>query len=118
MPTSWIEFDDRIEKYQPDEERMIDETVASMGRVNRKVFDEHRHAFRDAHAKSHGVLKGALAVYRDLPEGLAQGIFQPGREYAVVARLSSAPGNLHPDKTPSLKGFAIKVMGVEQDLTQ
>jgi hypothetical protein len=55
--------------------------VASMGRVNRKIFDKHRHAVRDARAKSHGVLKGELEVYPDLPLHLCQEIFAMPKRY-------------------------------------
>jgi hypothetical protein len=113
MASDWVPFHAGVEVEQPDERAMIEEIVASMARVNRRVFDQHRHALRDAHAKSHGVLKGTLAVDPDLPEDLAQGIFQPGREYGVVARLSSAPGDIHADHIRSLKGLALKVIGVE-----
>jgi catalase len=113
MASSWIEYQDGIETLQPDEGAMIDEIVASMGRLHGRVFDKHRHAVRDAHAKVHGVLKGTLSVHTDLPETLEQGIFRRGREYPVFARLSSAPGDIHPDEVRSLKGFAVKVFGVE-----
>jgi len=113
MTTPWIGYHEGIEIEQPGEKEMIEEIVASMGRLNRKVFDEHRHALRDAHAKSHGILTGTLSIYSDLSESLAQGIFQPGREYPIVARLSSAPGDIHSDEVRSLKGIAIKVIGVE-----
>lgn len=109
----WIEYHERLETEQPGEAAMIDEIVASMGRLQRQVFDQHRHALRDAHAKVHGVLKGRLVVDDSLPAELAQGIFQPGREYPVVARLSSSPGEIHPDEIRSLKGLALKVIGVE-----
>lgn len=113
MANSWIEYHDGIETLQPDEGMLIEEIVASMGRQHGKVFDRHRHAVRDAHAKVHGVLKGTLSVPADLPETLEQGIFQRGREYAVFARLSSAPGDIHPDSVRSLKGLALKVFGVD-----
>lgn len=113
MANSWIEYHDGIETLQPDEGLLIEEIVASMGRQHGKVFDRHRHAMRDAHAKVHGVLKGTLSVLADLPETLEQGIFQRGREYAVFARLSSAPGDIHPDSVRSLKGLALKVFGVD-----
>jgi len=113
MPAEWIEYDESLEVEQPGEKEMIEEIVASMGRVNRRVFDRHRHAIRDAHAKSHGVLTGVLDVSRDIPEHLAQGIFQPGRSYPVVARLSSAHGDIHSDEIRALKGMAVKVIGVE-----
>ena len=47
-----------VEQAVTSAEETIDKIVASMGRVNRKTFEKHRHATRDAHAKSHGVLKG------------------------------------------------------------
>lgn len=110
---SYVPYDDSVEVKQPNEDGIIDQVVASMSRVNRKVFDKHRHATRDAHAKSHGVLKGTLSVYGDLPEAYRQGLFKSAREYPVIVRLSSAPGDLHDDKIRSPKGMAIKVIGVE-----
>lgn len=109
----WIEYQPGLEVELPEERAMIEEIVDIMGRINRQVFDKHRHALRDAHAKSHGILKGTLSVYPDLPAFLCQGIFQPGRGYPVVARLSSAPGDIHPDDVRSLKGLAVKVIGVD-----
>ena len=102
MSNPWIEYHDGLEVQQPNEKEMVEEIVASMGRLNRQVFDKHRHALRDAHAKSHGVLTGILSVYSDIPDALAQGIFQRGRDYPVVARLSSAPGDIHSDEIRSL----------------
>ena len=54
---------------------MIQEIVEQMAETNCKVFDKHRHAVRDAHAKSHGFLKGILKVPENLPEHLRQGLF-------------------------------------------
>lgn len=118
MSGQWVKYTEGVEQEQPHEQAQIAAIVASMGRVNELVFDKHRHALRDAHAKSHGILKGELTVRTDLPEELAQGIFVPGRVYEVVARLSSAPGDIHPDSVRSLKGMALKVMGVDGAGTQ
>jgi hypothetical protein len=109
----YLKYADSIEQAQPDEARLIDEIVASMGKLNLTVFERHRHATRDAHAKSHGILKGELVIDPGLPAHLAQGLFaKPGR-YDVIIRLSSAPGDIHSDKLPTLRGMAIKVLGVE-----
>ena len=83
-----------------------------MDRVNRKIFDKHRHALRDAHAKSHGIFKGELEVYPDMPQHLRQGIFAMPNRYPVIVRLSTAPGDLQSDRIPALYGMAIKVLGV------
>ncbi len=72
----------------------------------------HRHAIRQAHAKSHGIVKGVLTVYGNLPEHLRQGLFaQPG-SYPIIVRFSTAPGDIHSDRVPSSCGMAIKVLGV------
>jgi hypothetical protein len=113
LPTSYIRYADGVEETQPDEKRLIDETVESMARLNRFMFEKHRHAIRDAHAKSHGVLRGELHVYSNLPEHLAQGVFKQARTYPVMIRLSSAPGAIGSDKQSTFKGMAIKVIGVE-----
>ena len=118
MMQHWIQYEDGIEVEQPNEAAQIAAIVASMGRVGGAVFDQHRHGLRNAHAKSHGILTGVLTVRPDLPQELTQGIFKAGRQYEVVARLSSAPGNMHADGERTIKGFALKVMGVDGAGTQ
>jgi hypothetical protein len=109
----YINYSDAIEVLQKDESKLIDNVVASMARMNRIAFDKHRHASRDAHAKSHGVLVGTLTVYDDLAPHLRQGMFRQPGAYAILVRFSSAPGDINSDKIPSPKGMAIKVIGVE-----
>ncbi|WP_324680424.1 catalase family protein [Hymenobacter sp. GOD-10R] len=113
LPTTYVRYADGVEEPQPNEEQLTDETVASMGRLNRFMFEKHRHAIRDAHAKSHGVLRGELHLYPHLPEHLAQGLFAQVRTYPVIIRLSSAPGAIGSDKQSTFKGMAVKILGVE-----
>jgi len=108
----YLRYHDGLEQQLENEDQVIDAIVASMMRVNERVFDKHRHAQRDAHAKSHGVLVGHVTVYGDLPEYLAQGVFARPAQYPVVVRLSTAPGDLHSDKVPMPRGMAIKMLGV------
>ena len=109
----YVRYSDDVEVKQPDEERLIDETIASFERMRRKVFDKHRHAMRGAHAKGHGALKGELTIYNNLPVHLAQGLFSEPRIYPVIIRFSTAPGDIMPDGVSSFRGMAIKVIGVE-----
>ncbi len=110
-----LPYDDTVEQIQEDEARLTQEIVARMAAAQARNAERHRHAHRDAHAKSHAILKGTLAVHANLPPELAQGLFSQPREYEVVARLSSAPGDIHSDEAPAPRGFAIKVMGVQGD---
>jgi hypothetical protein len=110
---NYVRYADGVEETQPNEEQLTNETVQSMGRLNRFMFEKHRHAIRDAHAKSHGILRGELHIYPNLPEQLAQGLFREARTYPVIIRLSSAPGAIGSDKQSTFKGMAVKVIGVE-----
>jgi hypothetical protein len=101
-----------IETIGENEALLTQEIVEQMGATARCVYERHRHALRDAHAKSNGILKGELVVHANLPPELAQGIFAEARTYPVVARLSSAPGDIHSDKIPAPRGFAVKVLDV------
>jgi hypothetical protein len=113
MNTPYVPYSDEVEHIQPNEEALVAETVASMGRVNQRVYAKHRHGLRDAHAKSHGIVKGELHVQSDLPDYLRQGLFAQARSYPVIIRFSSAPGDLLSDRIPTHRGMAIKVIGVE-----
>lgn len=108
---NYLRYSDDLEVIQPDEEKHARETVESMARMNEKSFQACRHATRDAHAKSHAVFKGEIEIY-DLPAHLRQGLFAKPAKYPVVIRLSSAPGEVYPDKMSNIRGFAIKIIGV------
>ena len=108
-----VRYAPEIEVPVENEAELIDEIAAMMAEANMEEFERHRHAVRDAHAKSHGVLVGRLTIRDDLPAHLAQGIFARPGTHDVVVRLSSAPGGVRPDSIPQPRGFALKVMGVE-----
>lgn len=112
MAETYIPYSTSVEVLGEDEERLTAEILEIMASTNRKAFERHRHAVRDAHAKSHGFLKGELVV-PELPEHLRQGLFARPATYSVVIRLSSAPGDIHSDTIPAPRGMAIKVIGVE-----
>lgn len=110
---NYVKYSDEIEVKQPGEDEDSRAVVESMARVNKIMFERYRHAVRDAHAKNHGILRGELEVYDNLPEHLAQGLFKEPRKYPVIIRFSTAPGMIEPDKKSSQRGLAIKIIGVE-----
>ena len=113
LPERYIRYSNDVEVKQPDEDRLIRETLDSVARMGQKVFDKHRHAMRGAHAKGHGGLKAELKIYDNLPEPLAQGLFREPRTYPVMIRFSTAPGDIMPDGMSAFRGLAMKVIGVE-----
>jgi catalase len=66
-------------------------------RNNQWACKKYRHAIRDAHAKSHGVLRGELTVSPGLPDHLRQGFFAKPATYPVVARFSTTAGAIRSD---------------------
>jgi hypothetical protein len=68
---------------------------------------------RDAHAKHHGCVKGTFEVNANLPQEARFGVFQPGKSYPVWARFSNAVPRPVSDRIPDVRGFALKLMGVE-----
>jgi hypothetical protein len=110
---AYVRYDASVEVRQPHEDETVQEILASFARLGRLTFDKHRHAVRHAHAKSHGILKGQLVVYDQLPDALAQGMFRMPSEYPVIVRFSTAPGDILPDGVASFRGMAVKVIGVE-----
>jgi hypothetical protein len=48
-PASYVRYADGVEEIQPNEEQLGDETVASMARVARLMFEKNRQARRAAH---------------------------------------------------------------------
>lgn len=109
----YIPYSDSIEVTQPDEQEISQKIVDSMARVNRLMYEKYRHAIRDAHAKSHAILKGELQVYENLSEHLAQGLFAKAKSYPVIVRFSTAQGSIVPDKMSAFRGMAIKIIDVE-----
>ena len=112
LADTYVRYAPDVEVRDPNEDALTAEILDIMAATNRRAFDRHRHAVRDAHAKSHGILKGELVV-PDLPEHLRQGLFSRPATYPVVIRLSSAPGDIHSDTIPAPRGMAIKVIGVD-----
>lgn len=79
---------------------------ASFARGRAASYEKHRCAVRDAHAKSHGILKGEVQICDDLPEELKQGLFKEAKTYPVVIRYSTSPGDILPDGVAALGGMA------------
>jgi hypothetical protein len=110
---TFVRYRDDLEQPRPDEPEVIAKIVAALHKNNERAYKKFKHGLRDAHAKSHAILRGELTVYPDLPPSLAQGLFAEPRTYPVIARLSTTSGVLRSDKVRGVRGLAIKVLGVQ-----
>lgn len=110
---TYVPYADGVEVRQPNEDEDARAVAESMARVNAIMCERYRHGIRDAHAKSHGILRGDLEIYGDLPAHLAQGLFATPRSYPVIIRFSTAQGMIEPDSKSVLRGMALKIIGVD-----
>lgn len=67
---------------------------------------------RDAHPKALGLLKAEFKVLDNLPAELQTDVFQAGKTYNSLIRVSNASGSIASDTEKDFRGFAIKLIGV------
>jgi hypothetical protein len=70
---------------------------------------------RALHRKQLTAAQGQLEVLGDLPEFARHGLFAGKATYDVWVRLSNGGLDRAPDRTPDIRGFAIRVLGVQGD---
>ncbi|MBE7170778.1 MAG: catalase family protein [Williamsia sp.] len=113
MVPKWVLYSPGVETRLDNEQQIIDDIIASMGRIMAKTREKYGHNVRSSHAKSHGLAVGELTVMDNLPAELAQGLFAKGGVYPVIARLANVPGEVLPDAVNTQRGFSFKILGVE-----
>jgi hypothetical protein len=109
---TYVRYNQDLERRSPDEDELIGKIVRVLHWNNKFALRKYKHAIRDAHAKSHGILSGELTVYKDLDPHLRQGLFATPATYPVIARLSSTSGAIRSDQLRGVRGLGIKVLGV------
>lgn len=111
-PHAFVPYAESVEVKKPDEDKVFDEIAATMRSISALFNDRARNAYRAVHAKSHGLLKGEMHVFGNLPEPYRQGLFSASASYGVILRFSTNPGDILPDSISTPRGLAVKVIGV------
>lgn len=70
---------------------------------------------RTLHRKQLAAAQGTLEVLDGLPEFARHGLFAQPRDYEVWVRLSNGGLDRAADRTPDIRGFALRVFGVQGD---
>lgn len=113
--TQPVRFSPDVEMPEPDEAETSMAINRSLHSIIETTSEHYGHAVRSVHAKSHGLLRGELEVFGDLPPELAQGFAaSPGR-HPVIMRISTNAGDLLPDSISLPRGLAIKILDVAGD---
>lgn len=113
MPKSPVPFSHALETIAPDEAETHAELTRTLMGILRTVNDDHGHAYRSVHAKSHALLEATFEVMDGLPAELAQGLFATPKSYDAVVRISTNAGDPLPDTISLPRGMAVKVIGVD-----
>jgi hypothetical protein len=114
-----VRFTPDVERIAPDEVETFERIAEVMRNAGAVARERDNNVARASHAKAHALVTGALEVLPGLPPELAQGVFQPGRRYEAVARLSHVPAEILDDRGPSTpRSLALKLFGLEGGATQ
>ena len=113
MPVQPILYSPALESEAPDEAATHAELSETLLGIVRTTNEDHGHAYRSVHAKSHAMLEATFEVVEGLPAELAQGLFAKPGSYPAVLRVSTNAGDPLPDSISLPRGLAIKVIGVD-----
>lgn len=113
MTSQPIAFSPALETREDGEDETSLGLRTALRDIEETTSKDYGHAVRSVHAKGHALVEGHLTVKDGLPPEFAQGLFAKGGEYRVIARFSTAPGDILDDSVSTPRGLALKILGVE-----
>jgi len=102
------------ERIAPDEAQRYEAYAAQMVALQRSRSARFGSG-RALHRKQIVAARGQLTVHANLPDFARQGLFAQAGSFETLVRLSNGSMDRAPDKVPDVRGFAIKVLGVQGD---
>jgi hypothetical protein len=85
--------DNGVEEIPPNEEADIEAVAEMINTIQKATWNRTRHGFSGTHARTQGIVKGKLATEKNLPAHLKQSMFAEERDWPVLCRYSSEPGD-------------------------
>ncbi len=107
-----LPYSDDVEAIPPDEGEDIERVLQALRLVLARTQVKSGEFRADVHVKVHGCANGEFRVLPNLPDELAQGMFERPDTYPAVARFSNSASQAQPDALPDGRGLAIQVSGV------
>lgn len=111
-----LPYADDVETIPADEADDIQQAVQALELILARGQAKSGRFRADVHVKTHGYAQGEFRVLPNLPDELAQGLFERDGVYPAVVRFSNAASNIQADAIPDGRGMAIKALGVEGDM--
>jgi hypothetical protein len=100
------------ERVLPGEEALIEEFIGQTMARMRIQYPAPSEVRRDAHPKTHGLVRARLEVLDGLPGELRHGLFAAPKAYDALVRFSASGTEVGSDTVRQAHGMAIKVLGV------
>ena len=111
-----LPYADDIETIPADEADDIQRVIQALELILARSQAKSGQFRADVHVKTHGYAQGEFRVLPNLPDELAQGLFEHEDVYSALVRFSNAASQSQPDVVPDGRGMAIKVLGVAGDV--
>jgi len=100
------------ERIQPDEEEHLNAIIGEMSNQMRRLWKPGDFQ-RTGNTKTHGLVRGEVAIRGDLPEHMRKGIFAQPRTYRAWVRFSGPGPYITPDiDDVGFMSISLKLMGV------
>lgn len=103
-----------LERIAPDEEAHFTRVAKVIGELQRSKSAKYGTG-RALHRKLVLAASGRLDVLPDLPAHARHGLFASPGSYRAMVRLSNGGPDVHGNKVPDIRGFALKVLDVRGD---
>ena len=100
------------ENIAPDEEKRYEAHARTFADIQQRK-SRRWGAGRTLHRKQLLAAQGTLEVLDGLPGFAKHGLFATPRDYEVLVRLSNGGMDKAPDRAPDIRGFALRVFGVQ-----
>jgi catalase len=115
-PNMSLPYRSDIEAIPPDEDEDIKSVIQAMKVILARSQAKTGEFRGDVHVKTHGYCEAELRVLPNLPDELAQGLFEHQGVHKAVIRFSNAASQPQPDAIPDGRGMAIKVYSVKGEM--
>ena len=114
MPPSYTPSTDWREQIAPDEAQRYAAYAEQFAQIQARRAQRWGHG-RTLHRKQLCAAQGTLEVLDGLPAFARYGLFAQPHDYEVWVRLSNGGLDRAPDRVPDIRGFALRVFGVQGD---
>ncbi len=115
---NYLPYSDDIEVIPTDEPEAIQRVIQALELILARSQAKSGQFRADVHVKTHGYAQGEFNVLPNLPDELAQGLFEHDGTYAAVVRFSNSASQIQADAIPDGRGMAVKVLGVKGEMAQ